>query len=245
MARDSWKRIRDAVTDRIARGDWGPGTRLPTEAELGRLFEAGRHSVRRALQALAVEGKLRVVQGSGTYVQAAPLIDYHISRRTRFRQNLLDQGLTPAGEHIAAETLPAPADIAQAMGVAPGAPLHMLLRRGLADGLPISLGRSWHPADLFPDLVARRAAGISVTDIYRDAGIADYFRKRTTILTRRAEADEAALLMQHPDQPVLVVTKTDVTAEGRVIGYAQAVWAGDRVQFSIDTLDDEGPQRPA
>lgn len=238
MARDSWKRIRDAISDRIARGDWAPGTRLPTETELGREFAAGRHSVRRALQALSVEGKLRVVQGSGTYVQAAPLIDYHVSRRTRFRQNLLDQGLTPAGEHIAAETLPALPDIAEALGLPPGAPVHMLLRRALADGLPISLGRSWHPAELFPDLIARRAAGVSVTDIYRDAGIADYFRKRTTIHTRRAEAEEAKLLMQHPDQPVLVVTKTDVTAEGRVIGYAQAVWAGDRVQFSFDTLDE-------
>jgi len=238
MARDSWKQIRDAISDRIARGDWAPGTRLPTETELGREFGAGRHSVRRALQALSVEGKLRVVQGSGTYVQAAPLIDYHVSRRTRFRQNLLDQGLTPAGEHIADETLPASPDIAEALGLPPGAPVHMLLRRGLADGLPISLGRSWHPADLFPDLIARRAAGVSVTDIYRDAGIADYFRKRTTIHTRRAEAEEATLLMQHPDQPVLVVTKIDVTAEGRVIGYAQAVWAGDRVQFSFDTLDD-------
>lgn len=237
MARDSWKRIRDAISDRIARGDWAPGARLPTETELGRLFDAGRHSVRRALQALSVEGKLRVVQGSGTYVQAAPLIDYHVSRRTRFRQNLLDQGLTPAGEHISAETQPASAEIAAALGIAPGAAVHMLLRRGLADDVPISLGRSWHPADLFPDLLERRAAGVSVTDIYRDAGIADYFRKRTTVHTRRAEAEEAALLVQHPDVPVLVVTKTDVTAEGRVIGHSLSVWAGDRVQFSFDTLD--------
>ena len=238
MARDSWKRIRDAISDRIARGDWAPGTRLPTETDLGREFGAGRHSVRRALQALSMEGKLRVVQGSGSYVQAAPLIDYHVSRRTRFRQNLLDQGLTPAGEQIAAETLPAAPEIAAAMGLKPGAPVHRLLGRGLAGGLPISLGRSWHPADLFPDLIARRGAGVSVTEIYRDAGIADYFRKRTTIHTRRADPEEARLLMQHADLPVLVVTKTDVTADGRVIGYGQAVWAGERVQFSFDTLDD-------
>lgn len=238
MARDSWMTIRDAISERIATGDWAPGTRLPTETELGRLYAAGRHSVRRALQALSVEGKLRVVQGSGTYVQAAPLIDYHISRRTRFRRNLLDQGLTPGGENLSAETVPAPERVARALALEPGSPVHRLVARGLADGVPISISRAWHPAGLFPDLVALRAAGVSVTEVYRQAGITDYFRKRTTIHTRRADAEEARLLMQHPDQPVLIVTKTDVTAEGTPIGYSQGVWAGDRVQFSFDTLDE-------
>lgn len=237
MARDSWMKIRDAISERIASGDWEPGMRLPTETELGRAFEAGRHSVRRALQALSVEGKLRVVQGSGTYVQAAPLIDYHVSRRTRFRRNLLEQGLTPGGENLSAETVPAPEPIARALQLEPGAPVHRLEARGFADDLPISISRAWHPAALFADLIALRTSGVSVTEVYRAAGITDYFRKRTTIHTRRADAEEARLLMQHPDQPVLIVTKTDVTPDGRPIGYSQGVWAGDRVQFSFDTMD--------
>src|SRR5690606_4890570 len=38
---------------------------------------------RRAVSALAIEGKLRVEQGRGTFVEDAPLIDYHIGRRAR------------------------------------------------------------------------------------------------------------------------------------------------------------------
>lgn len=199
--------------------------------------------MRRAVAALTVEGKLRVEQGRGTFVQAAPLISYQIGRRTRFRQNLLEQGVTPAGEQLADDILLAPARVAAALGLAEGSPVHRLLRRGLADGVPISIGLSWHCATRFPDLATRRAVGVSVTDIYSDHGITDYYRKRTIVIARRPEGDEAGLLMQHPDQPVMVLQKTDVDAAGRPIGYSEAVWAADRVQFSFDSQD-EGDAAP-
>lgn len=238
MGRENWKAIRDRLSADISGGTLTPGTQLPTESELCRSFQAGRHSVRRAVAALAVEGKLRVEQGRGTFVQAAPLINYHIGRRTRFRQNLLDQGVTPAGEQIAEEIIAAPALIAAALGIAEGSAVHRLLRRGLADGVPINIGLSYHCATLFPDLAERRGAGQSITDVYRAYGIADYYRKRTVVFARRPDAHEAGLLMQHPDQPVIVLQKTDVDANGRPIGHSEAVWAGDRVQFTFDTLND-------
>jgi len=211
-----------------------PGAQLPTEAQLCHTFAAGRHSVRRAVAALAAEGKLRVEQGRGTFVQAAPLISYHIGRRTRFRQNLLDQGVSPGGEQITDSIVAAPHAVAQALDMAEGSPAHRLLRRALADGVPINLGLHWHCATRFPDMAQRRAAGEAVTEIYQSHGITDYFRKRTIIFTRRPTAEEAALLLQHRDQPVMVVQKTDVDGAGQPIGYSEAVWAGDRVQFSVD-----------
>lgn len=242
MGRDNWKIIRDRISAGISEGRLAPGAQLPTESQLCQDFGVGRHSVRRAVAALAVEGKLRVEQGRGTFVQAAPLISYHIGRRTRFRQNLLDQGISPAGEQLADAVEPAPAAVAAALCLPEGSPVHRLLRRGLADGVPISLGLSHHCATRFPDLGARRSAGESVTAIYRSHGIPDYFRKRTTIFARRPEPEEAELLMQHPDQPVIVLQKTDVEADGTPIGWSEAVWAADRVQFSFD--GDEGPEGP-
>lgn len=243
MGRDNWKIIRDRISQDITAGDLLPGEQLPTESQLCQTFQAGRHSVRRAVAALAVEGKLRVEQGRGTFVQMAPLISYHIGRRTRFRQNLLEQGIAPAGEQLADDILPAPARVASELCIAEGSPVHRLLRRGLADGVPISIGLSWHCTTRFPDLATRRLAGVSVTDVYRSHGITDYFRKRTIVFARRPDAEEAGLLMQHPDQPVMVLQKTDVDGEGRPIGYSEAVWAADRVQFSFDSQD-EGDAAP-
>ncbi len=243
MGRDNWKIIRDRISADISAGQLEPGAQLPTESQLCLSFQAGRHSVRRAVEALAVEGKLRVEQGRGTFVQTAPLISYHIGRRTRFRQNLLEQGVSPTGEQIADDIVPAPTRVAAALCLAEGSAVHRLLRRGLADGVPINIGLSYNCATRFPDLAARRTGGESITDIYRSHGINDYFRKRTIVFARRPDAEEAGLLMQHPDQPVMVLQKTDVDGAGQPIGYSEAVWAGDRVQFSFDSQD-EGADAP-
>ena len=243
MGRDNWKIIHDRISADIAGGHLVPGSQLPTESQMCQSFQSGRHSVRRAVATLAAEGKLRVEQGRGTFVQAAPLISYHIGRRTRFRQNLLEQGVSPAGEQLADDIVPACARVATALGLAEGSAVHRLLRRGLADGVPVSIGLSYHCATRFPDLAARRSAGESVTDIYRSYGIADYFRKNTVVFARRPDAEEAGLLMQHPDQPVMVLQKTDVDGAGQPICYSEAVWAGDRVQFSFDSQD-EGADAP-
>lgn len=243
MGRDNWQIIRDQISADILAGHLAPGTQLPTEAQLCQTFQAGRHSVRRAVAALSVDGKLRVEQGRGTFVQVAPLISYHIGRRTRFRQNLLEQGVAPAGEQLSDAVVPATTAVAAALGLPEGSAVHRLLRRGLADGVPINIGLSHHCAMRFPDLALRRAAGESVTDIYRSHGIQDYFRKRTTILARRPTIEEAGLLMQHPDQPVMVLQKTDVDRTGGPIGYSEAIWAADRVQFSFDNLT-EGVSAP-
>ena len=247
MGQQHWKIIRDRLSADISLGQLAPGAQLPTESQLCQTFQAGRHSVRRAVAALAVDGKLRVEQGRGTFVQAAPLINYHIGRRTRFRKNLLEQGVSPAGEQLADCIVEASAEVATSLGLPEGSAVHRLLRRGLADGVPISIGLSYHCATRFPDLAARRSAGESVTEIYRSHGITDYFRKRTVVFARRPDTEEAELLMQHRDQPVMVLQKTDVDAGGQPISYSEAVWAGDRVQFSFDSLEDgaDAPERVA
>lgn len=230
----SWRVIHDSLLGQIASGRLADGERIPTEVELKDRFGVGRHSVRRAMAALAAEGLLSVEQGRGTFVRRQPSILYRIGSRTRFRENLLSQGLKPGGDHIAAEVIPAPPGAAEALGLAEGSAVHRVLRRGRADGVPISLGLSFHSTLRFPDLGARREAGESVTEIYRSHGITDYRRRDTELFARLPEGWEARLLEQHPDQPVMVQRKTDVTREGEPIGHSEAVWSAGRVRFSLE-----------
>ena len=79
-----------------------------------------------------------------------------------------------------------------------------------------------------------------MTEVYREHGIEDYARLRTTIFTRPADEREAPLLMLRPGQYVLVVQKVDVDKAGKPIGFSDVAWAGDRVQFTFDTSPMEG-----
>ena len=230
----SWETTRDRISDEIAAGHLAPDARLPSEPELCLLYNTRRHSLRRALAALVAEGKLRIEHGRGTFVERAPLINYVIGPRTRFHENLLAQGLTGSGQAISEMRIPASTRIAGALGLPAGTPVFAICRRGFANDLPISLGWSYHDADRFPDMAEQRRAGISVTETYRKYGIADYRRQRTTIFTRIANEQETSLLMLRPGQSVLIVQKTDVDMDGAPIGFSEAAWAGDRVQFTFE-----------
>jgi len=63
-----YRKIAQQLSDLIAGGEYEPGQRLPAERDLARLFNVSRPSVREALIALEIEGKVEVRVGSGVYV---------------------------------------------------------------------------------------------------------------------------------------------------------------------------------
>ena len=76
-----YRQIADQVAGLIARGEFPPGARLPTERELAQLLGVSRPSVREGLIALEVEGLVDVRVGSGIYVRRARKIGKMIRRR--------------------------------------------------------------------------------------------------------------------------------------------------------------------
>lgn len=215
-------------------GTLEPGAKLPTEPEMAAAYGAGRHSIRRAVSDLAVKGLLSVEQGRGTFVQARPRIAYPIGQRTRLRENMAAQGISVTGKQIDVLPVPARADVAAALGIAPGAQVLQSRRTTLADGVPVAHGMIWHDLARFPDLADRRRDVSSLTAIYRSYGIDDYIRADTQIFSRPARADEARALNQHSDMPVMVVRATDALPCGAAIAYSEVIWSAARVVFTIE-----------
>jgi GntR family transcriptional regulator, transcriptional repressor for pyruvate dehydrogenase complex len=60
----------ERIRERIASGTWGPGTRLPREADLAKQLGLSRNSLREAVRALSLARVLEVRRGDGTYVSS-------------------------------------------------------------------------------------------------------------------------------------------------------------------------------
>lgn len=239
MTRDRWREIRALIEQDIMDGVMEPGAKLPTEPELAQLYEAGRHSVRRAVTELAKLGYLSVEQGRGTFVQARPMIDYTIGKRTRLRRNLGGSGMDLSSETLGAERMTASKRVAEALGIAEGSEVIATCRQSLADGIPLSYGRLFHDAARFPDFPERRMAMGSTTAVYKSYGIEDYVRGETRIHARPARGEEPRLLHQHADMPVMVVRAVDKLLDGTPIAFTEVIWSAARVKFSINPDEDE------
>jgi GntR family transcriptional regulator, transcriptional repressor for pyruvate dehydrogenase complex len=65
----------ERIRELIASGEWGPGTRLPREADLAQQLGLSRSSLREAVRALSLARVLEVRQGDGTFVSSLEAID--------------------------------------------------------------------------------------------------------------------------------------------------------------------------
>ena len=77
-ARRLYRQVADQLRSLIDSGEYAVGSRLPTERELAEQLKISRPTVREALIALEVEGRVRIRVGSGIYVtepaDAAPAL---------------------------------------------------------------------------------------------------------------------------------------------------------------------------
>lgn len=67
-----YRKIARQLSDLIAAGEFVPGQRLPAERDLAQQLGVSRPSVREALIALEIEGKVEVRVGAGVFVMAPP-----------------------------------------------------------------------------------------------------------------------------------------------------------------------------
>ena len=67
-----YHQVADQIRVVIDQGGFTPGTRLPPERELALQLGVSRPSLREALLALEIQGRVEIRMGSGVYVCAAP-----------------------------------------------------------------------------------------------------------------------------------------------------------------------------
>lgn len=234
MNRERWRDIRATLEQDILDGVLEPGAKLPTEPELARLYGAGRHSVRRAVADLAKAGHLSIEQGRGTFVQARPMLEYRIGKRTRLRRNMAEQGVDVSGRSLGASREAATDVVARHLEIAPGSDVIATRRLTLANGVPVSFGTIYHDAARFPAFPERRETLGSVSAVYASYGIDDYLRRDTQMHARPVREDEARRLRQHPGMPVIVVRAVDADLDGVPLSFSEVIWSAARVRFSVD-----------
>lgn len=227
-----WEQVAQALREDLSAGRFAPGAKLPNESQLAGRFGVNRHTLRQAVQALAREGYVQVVHGSGTYARRL-VVDYALQLRTRLSENLAQAG-ERAQRELLRQSVERGGEWAAALRLGGRAEVELLRTRALVRGRPVALTRA--------AFVRPRLAGIgevlarcgSVTEALRELGVADYTRARSTIAARLPEGDEADLLARPPRQPVLVVHYLNVDRDGVPLEAGCTLFAADAVQLTVD-----------
>lgn len=229
-----WRQIADTLATEIRDRAYLNTGKLPGESELSTRFGVNRHTLRQAVATLQAEGLVRIEPGRGTYVQHE-LLDYALSSRTRFSENLMRQGLLPSKQLLTAREMKPTARAAQELKLEKGDQVLMVETLDETNGNPIGLATAYYPAQRFDGLLDMLSEGTCTTAILRHFGVQDYLRAEIRVSTQMPSEETARLLMQPTHRPLLCVECLDVDMKGVPIKYGETVFCGDRVQLLVNT----------
>lgn len=233
-----YQQLKAAIEERIASGEWMPGTQLPSERELCDQFQISRITVRQAIAALVTEGRLTRTQGRGTFV-ALPRIEQRLSRLTGFTQDMHARGKRPSAQVLQLESVPAWPNVARALQLKTGDAVILLKRLRFADGEPLAIETAYLPDSVCHDLLKEKLNNRSLYDI---------LTKNYDIVPTRAEQQleaapcpsaEAKLLGVRTGSPVLHIYRTTFGRDGRPFETVESFYRGDKYVFHAELHNEQ------
>lgn len=226
-----YAQLAELLRQRIARGVWSQGAKLPSLEELMREFDVARVTVRQAVELLAREGLLSPQPGRGTFVTGVPAQDRWLRLETSL-QALADvyrhdkPKLTLIEEASAAPPL-RPAD------GKPAAQYRFMRRVHTTGGEPYCVISIYLDERVFRMAPARfrRETAIPVLLELPKVKIA---RARQTVTIGTADTEVSEHLGVPLGSPVALVRRVFCAPDGSVVYLAEVTYRGDYIQFAMD-----------
>ncbi len=238
MSQPLYAQVAQYVRMRIESGEYAQGSRIPPEHELAKLLRVSRPTVRQALAALAREGYLLRVKGSGTFA-ALPKVEHQSTtfltgyreesakNHRVLRTRVLFLGVERAGEAVS-----------QALGIRPGERVTRLTRlrwlENLYGNAPVVHTTVFVPTSLFPGMAQMDFTDASFYEALaaRDLMVCHASRRLEVM---PPEAEIANLLCISLYEPVVCITSTGCTQAMTPVEYCKSYYPASRSSFLIET----------
>lgn len=228
-----YHQLADLLLDRIHRGVYALGTKIPSEPELARTFGIGRPTVRQATDQLIRQRCLERRRGSGTFVTEPPeQVDLFMLAGTM-------ASFQKGGVEVTTTLLQRPRQVLveaeqheQAANPFAGRTAYFLSRRSKVRKVPVLLEEIWLDPVHFPGLGRQALAGRSLAELADEQYGLRPSSADQTFRIDRPGADRARSLGLSNRDSVLVVQRTLHFPQVRGGIYAELYCRTDQLVFS-------------
>jgi GntR family transcriptional regulator len=237
----AYRRVTNDLLTRIEGGEFKPGSRLPTEAQLMETYGVSSTTVRAAVKALGTMGLVETRHGSGTYVIERRLLTIYathtedldrragVTSQDSWSTDVMEAGRTPS-QRFECLNVSASADVAKTLGVEPGSPLIMRRCWRSVDGKAASIESSLFPrwlVEQVPDLASPHDIAQGTTSYLAENGHPMQWHQ-DRLSARPPTAEEAQFFEAPPGVSALVRTRYSFDQrKGRVLRIMETVYRSD------------------
>lgn len=227
-----YRQIRNVLAKEI-RCSYKAGELLPSENDLAGRFSVNRHTLRRAIDELVLEGLVERRHGRGVFV-LEPAINYTIGRSTRFTETLHSQGKTTISKVLRKLLVPASEGVAKRLNLKEGIKVIFVETLREVEEKPFCIISHFLSYDLYPKVYEDYQLG-SLHKFLTDHYALELRRVESVISAVLPEVDDASILNMPRQTPVLRVKSVNLDNCSNIpVEYAVTRFRGDATQLSIN-----------
>jgi len=227
-----YRQIRDVLMQEI-KELYNAGDALPPESELAEHFGVNRHTLRRAIDELVIDGLVERYHGKGVFV-LEPAIRYTIGSSTRFTETLESQGRTTESRVIRKQIVPATGGVSSRLHIREGEKVVFIETLRTVENKPFCIISHFLPMQVCADVFDKYECGSLHAFLNIQCGI-KLKRSESLISAILPEADDARLLNMPRQVSILRVKSLNLDiVSNRPIEYAVTRFRSDATQLSIN-----------
>jgi len=228
-----YQQIHHLLRHRIAIGEYPPGSKIPSEHELCRELAVSRVTVREALRELVRTDMLIKVHGKGAFVSADTPPRLQTVKYAGFLEDLQERVLKLTVTDVEMETVPATADISEALELERGSDIVRIRRLRHIDDEPFSFTVNYLPVDIGARIRAKELYSVPLLKILQSDLRIPIVRAHETIEAVPADPEVAHRLGISVLYPVMHMRRVMFTSGNRPFEVVETFYRADKYHYSV------------
>ncbi len=232
-----YEKVRDTLKDRIKSGELKEGDMIPTEFQLAEMFHVSRPTIRRALNDLVVDGYLRRVKGTGTFVTKPKILQEYTKFIESYQAEMGKKNYSVKTVVIETSQIRADDFLSQKLQVKVGESLFCLKRLRFLipsmDERPVLYTTVYIPQKLFPNMFDYN---------YEDRSLYQILDENSLVIRQAIREIEiqfsdryvSRYLQIKENSPVFFISTVSRLEDHRVVEYSESIYPWDKNKFQIE-----------
>lgn len=230
--------LKAILLDSLKQNVWNAGDRIPSESQLCTMFDVSRTVIRRALDELEHEGRIKRIKGKGAFVTEPKISGGLAAKLTGFYDDMRSHGIVPVTHVLEHNVINVDKAMARRLDLSPGDQVHEIERLRFVVEEPLVLVRNFIPFKLCPKI---SNADLEVGSLYQflesEYGlfIARGSRAIEAVVAGKREAE---LLNVDEGKPLIRLESISYLDDGTPIEFFISYHRADRTQFEVELVRD-------
>ncbi|MCD4669308.1 MAG: GntR family transcriptional regulator [Actinomycetia bacterium] len=226
--------IEQKIKEAIEKGELKPEQFIPSERELSEGFGVSRITIRKALEDLSIEGKIKKIKGKGAIITKPKIEGQLFNKLIGTYKDLKDKGFKITNKILDFKIIEPGESVKKKLNLLSRGKVYRFERIRFLDDEPYHYSETFIPQKICPDFDHNILIDKSLIDVLEKNYKLKIYKLRRVLEADIASREESELFKIKIGSPILTFYNTAFLKNGTPIEYTLNKIRGDMSKFEIE-----------